>query len=88
MASIKGLEETARLCADELREQTEQGLHRIYTLRDMGYSPIVVVYDKPSAPSAELRLQWWVNNRCFFRTVPDFYDFEPSRRGKSGKERG
>ncbi len=67
---------------------TEQDLYRIYTLRDMGYDPFVMVYEKTSAPPVTRRLQRWVNNKHFFRTVPDFYDFDPSRRGKSGKERG
>lgn len=28
----------------------EQDLYRIYTLRDMGYDPYVMVYEKPTAP--------------------------------------
>ncbi len=67
---------------------TEQDLYRIYTLRDMGYDPFVMVYEKPSAPPVTRRLQRWVNNKCFFRTVPDFYDFDPSHRGKGGKQFG
>ena len=39
----------------------EQDLYRIYTLRDMGYSPYVMVYEKPSAPEETRRLQRWVN---------------------------
>lgn len=65
----------------------EQDLRRIYTLRDMGYDPFVMVYEKPSAPPATRRLQQWVNNKRFFRTVPDFYDFDPAGRGRAGKTR-
>lgn len=65
----------------------EQDLRRIYTLRDMGYDPFVMVYEKPSAPPATRRLQQWVNNKRFFRTVPDFYDFDPAGRGKTHRER-
>lgn len=28
----------------------EENLYRIYTLRDLGYDPYVMVYDKPHAP--------------------------------------
>lgn len=66
----------------------EQDLDRIYTLRDMGYDPFVMVYEKPSAPTVTRRLQQWVNNKRIFRTVSDFRDFDPSGRGKAGKELG
>lgn len=28
-----------------------ENLHRIYTLRNMGYDPYVMIYDKPHAPA-------------------------------------
>lgn len=56
----------------------EQNLHRIYTLRDLGYSPYVMVYNKPYA-SPEIRyLQRWCNNRFIFKTCKDFNDYKPS----------
>lgn len=62
----------------------EQDLYRIYTLRDMGYDPYVMVYEKPTAPPVTRRLQRWVNNKRFFHAVPDFSDFEPNnRKGKT-----
>ena len=60
----------------------EQDLYRIYTLRDMGYDPYVMVYEKSTAPSVTRRLQQWVNNKWFFRAVPDFNDFVPNCRRK------
>lgn len=51
----------------------------------MGYDPFVMVFEKPSAPPAARRLQQWVNNKRFFRTVPDFKDFDPAGRGRAGK---
>ena len=53
----------------------EENLYRIYTLRDMGYDPYVMVYDKPNAPKDIRRLQRWVNNKIIFRKCPDFKDY-------------
>lgn len=61
----------------------EQDLYRIYTLRDMGYDPYVMVYEKQTAPPETRRLQQWVNNKWFFRAVHDFRDFDPVKRGKA-----
>ena len=35
----------------------EQDLYRIYTLRDMGYDPYVMVYEKPTAPEETRKMQ-------------------------------
>lgn len=50
----------------------EENLYRIYTLRDMGYDPYVMIYDKPNAPSEVRMLQRWCNNRFIFKSEPDF----------------
>ena len=54
----------------------EENLYRIYTLRDMGYDPYVMVYDKPHAPKEIKRLQRWCNNRWIFKTTPRFEDYK------------
>lgn len=43
----------------------EQDLDRIYTLRDIGYSPYVMLYNKDIIPKGHImrKLQRWVNNR-------------------------
>ena len=57
----------------------EENLYRIYTLRNLGYSPYVMVYNKPYA-STEIRyLQRWCNNRLIFKSVPDFKDYDPKK---------
>lgn len=43
-------------------------LHRIYTLRDLGYDPYVMVYDKEHAPHEIFRLQRWCNNKIIFKS--------------------
>lgn len=57
----------------------EENLYRIYTLRDMGYDPYVMIYDKPHAPREVRLLQRWCNNRLIFRSEPDFYKYDPNR---------
>lgn len=54
----------------------EENLYRIYTLRDLGYDPYVMVYDKPNAPKEIKRLQRWCNNRLIFKRCPNFRDYE------------
>src|SRR5699024_1155064 len=37
-------------CLTNFNSTMEENLYRIYTLRDLGYDPYVMVYDKPHAP--------------------------------------
>lgn len=54
----------------------EEDLNRIYTLRDLGYSPYVMIYNKASAPRETRLLQRWVNNRIIFGKVKRFEDYD------------
>lgn len=56
----------------------EQDLERIYALRDLGYHPYVMVYDKEHAKPTDTvrRLQRWVNNRIIFDRVQRFEDYK------------
>ena len=56
----------------------EQDLYRVKTLRDMGYDPYVMVYERPTAPKITRHLQRWVNNKRIFYTVRDFSNYAPS----------
>lgn len=58
----------------------EENLDRIYTLCGMGFLPYVMIYDKPNAPREIRLLQRWCNNRWIFKSVPNFYDYDPKRR--------
>lgn len=53
----------------------EEDLYRIYTLRELGYDPYVMIYNKDSAPRETRYLQRWCNNRIIFKSVPDFRDY-------------
>ena len=55
----------------------EQDLYRVYTLRDLGYDPYVMVYEKPTAPEETRKMQRWVNNKWLFYSVKDFKDYDP-----------
>ena len=57
----------------------EQDLYRVYTLRDLGYDPYVMVYEKETAPRETRLLQRWANNRIIFRSCPRFEDYDPRR---------
>ena len=53
----------------------EQDLERIYTLRDMGFEPYVMVYDKTHAAPFYKSLQRWVNHRAIFHKVKTFEEY-------------
>lgn len=88
-AVLRGLELYARLarrrphgqygtvfCLTNYDTTMEENLYRIYTLRDMGYDPYVMIYDKPSAPKEIKRLQRWCNNRIIFKSCEKFEDYK------------
>lgn len=64
-------------CLTNYDTTMEENLYRIYRLRDMGYDPYVMIYDKPHAPRDIRLLQRWCNNRLIFRSEPDFYKYNP-----------
>jgi hypothetical protein len=53
----------------------DQDLYRIYTLRDLGYDPFVMIYNKPAAPKEVLRLQRWCNNKFVFKSTKSFNEY-------------
>ena len=66
------------LCGDREKKVLDEDLYRIYWLRDNGYAPYVMLYDKDNIPKGhELRrLQRWVNNRFIFWKVLTFEDYQ------------
>ena len=54
----------------------DDDLYRIFTLRDLDFSPYVMVYDKPNAPKDIRRLQRWCNSKFIFKKCPDFRDYQ------------
>lgn len=66
-------------CLTNFGSTMEENLYRIYTLRDLGYDPYVMIYDKPNAPREVRLLQRWCNNILVFRSCPRFEDFDPKK---------
>lgn len=58
----------------------EENLYRIHTVKELGYDPYVMVYDKPNAPREVRWLQRWCNNPKIFKTVSRFADYDPRKR--------
>lgn len=63
-------------------EHVERALYRIYRLRDMGYDPYCMIYDKPNAPTKIKDLQRWCNNKIIFKKIPRFEDYKPTRKSR------
>ena len=65
----------------------EQDLERVYTIRDLGYNPFVMIYEKYLLPSGHnlIKLQRWVNNRRIFRTCNSFDEYNAVQGEKNAK---
>lgn len=65
-------------CLCNFNTTFEQDLERIYTLRDLGYSPYVMLYDKEKlhAKHKLRQLQRYVNSRVIFRACKSFEDYK------------
>lgn len=55
----------------------EENLYRIYKLKELGFDPYVMVFEKWKAPKQIKRLQRWVNNKFIFRSCEKFEDYNP-----------
>lgn len=53
----------------------EENLRRIYTVRDLGYDPYVMIYNKKAADQELINLQRWCNNKFVFGKTPDFNNY-------------
>ncbi len=63
-------------CLTNYNSSLEEDLYRIYTLRDLGFDPYVMIYNKPSAPKVIRNLQRWCNNKFIFRKCGRFEDYD------------
>lgn len=53
----------------------EEDLHRIYTLRDLGFDPYVQLYDKKHASREKKAVARWVNNKWIFSQCERFEQY-------------
>ena len=65
------------LTGDRERHVTDHDLERVYWLRDNGFAPFVMIYDKSNLPKKSdlIRLQRWVNNRFIFYSCNTFEEY-------------
>lgn len=56
----------------------DEDLFRVYTLRDLGYSPYVMIYQKDKLPKKHILrdLQRWVNNKIIFAKCKTFEEYK------------
>ncbi len=54
----------------------EFDLFRVYKLRQLGFNPYVMIYDKEHASKQIRRLQRWVNNKFIWRKCERFEDYK------------
>lgn len=69
-------------CLTNFNSTMEENLYRIYTLRDLGYDPYVMIYNKPNAPKEIRQLQRWVNNKFIFKSCKRFEDYQTTNTSK------
>ena len=53
----------------------EQDLYRIYTLRELGYDPYIMIYNKKNADRVYKDMARWVNNRFIWRKTEKFENY-------------
>ena len=65
----------------------DQDLERVYTLRDYGFLPYIMLYDKEHIPKGDdlRKLQRWVNNRFVFAKCNTFEEYETALKNKKGE---
>lgn len=73
-----GRDKTVVFVLTNFNTTIEQDLERIYTLRDLGYSPYVMIYGKERTKRTDTirRIQRWVNNKQIFTTVKKFEEYD------------
>jgi hypothetical protein len=75
LGKVQGVRYKKVYCLTNYWSTFEEDLHRVYWLRDNGYDPYVMIYDKPNAPRWLRRMQRWVNNKFVFRKCERFEDY-------------
>ena len=67
-------------CLVNFHSTLEEDFHRIYTLRDMGFSPYVMIYDKEHCDQVYRDMQRWVNAPQLFWSIPKFEEYKCPKR--------
>lgn len=64
-------------CLCNFDTSIEEDFDRIYTLRDLGYSPYIMIYDKEHIPKGHIlfKIASWCNNQMIFWSTPTFEEY-------------
>lgn len=62
-------------CLVNFRSTLEEDFHRIYTIREIGIQPYVMIYDKEHCDPVYRKMQRWVNAPQIFWSTPRFEDY-------------
>lgn len=62
-------------CLVNFTSTLEEDFHRIYTIREIGIQPYVMIYDKEHCDPIYRKMQRWVNAPQIFWTTPRFEDY-------------
>jgi len=54
----------------------EEDLYRIYKLKELGYDPYVMIFEKWNASKTIKRMARWVNNKWIWRSCEKFEDYK------------
>lgn len=73
--SIKNDRNLIVYCLTNFNSTIEEDLYRIYKLKELGFSPYVMIYQKATADKTHKDLQRWCNNRFIFRSCEKFEDY-------------
>lgn len=76
LTTVKGQRSKSVYVLTNFNSTLNEDLYRIYTLRDLGYNPYVMIYRKETAPREIRRLQRWCNARWIFQSCPNFRDYK------------
>ena len=55
----------------------KQDIERVIKLRELGYDPYIMIYNKPTAPQNTRYLQRYVNNKIIFNSCSSFAEYNP-----------
>ncbi len=78
LTNIKDIRRKTVYILTNFNSTIEEDLYRIYTLRDLGFSPYVMIYQKETCDKRHRELQRWVNCKIIFRCVNRFEDYQPN----------
>jgi hypothetical protein len=62
-------------CLVNFTSNLEEDFHRIYTIRNLGLQPYIMIYDKEHADPIYKKIQRWVNAPRIFWSTPTFEEY-------------